>query len=121
MAELPVTQLVGQDGDDLCRIHLLNQCIVDDNVLLPGQAVKVGVGVGATLAAINDEELLQGELVGRGEFLNPCLERALVQWREFVEERLDEDGVGGGGEELQAGGKDPKIEDELVARLLDDL
>jgi hypothetical protein len=121
VAELPVAEFVGKNGDDLVGFRLFNQGVINDNVLLPWQTVKVGVGVRASLASINDKQFLQGEVVGGSQFLNLGLEFALLEGRQLVEQGLDKDGVCGGGEELQAGSKDPEIKDKLVARLLDNL
>lgn len=57
MTQAPVAQLVGQDSRDLLCVALLNQRIIDDDVLLPGHAKEVGIAMGASLAAVNDEQL----------------------------------------------------------------
>lgn len=121
VAELPVAELVGEDGHDFLGLAVLEEGVVDDNVLLPGQAVEEGVGVGAALAAVNDVELLEREVEGAGKLLDLCLELAILQRGELVEERLDEDWVRGDGQELDAGGEDPEVKDELAAGLLDNL
>jgi hypothetical protein len=121
VTEFPVTELVRQDSEDLIWVALLEQGIVDDNVLLPWETVEVGVGVGAALAPVDDVELLEGELELGSELLHLGLELALLEGRELVEQRQDEDGVRGDHEQLQGGGKDPEVEDEAGARLLDDL
>lgn len=55
VAEFPVAKLVGENGNDFVCFRLFNQGVVNDNVLLPWKTVEIGVGVGASLASINDE------------------------------------------------------------------
>lgn len=62
MAELPVTEFMSQNSEDFLRLGLFQESIVDDNVLLPWEAVKECVGVSASLATIDDIQLVQGEL-----------------------------------------------------------
>lgn len=62
MAELPVAELMSQNSEDLLWFGLFQESIVDDNVLLPWEAVKECVGVSAALATIDDVQLVQGEL-----------------------------------------------------------
>ena len=54
VAEAPVAELVRQDSDDLLGLALLDQGIINDDMLLPGQAEEVGIAVRAALAAVND-------------------------------------------------------------------
>lgn len=121
VAKLPVTEFVSKDSDDLFRLTLLNKSIVDDNVLLPGETKEIGVGVGASLASINDVELVKRELEAGGKSLDLGLELALLERGELVEQRQDSNGVDGNHEDLETGGEGPEVEEELVAGLLDDL
>lgn len=121
VAKLPVTEFVSKDSDDLFRLTLLNKSIVDDNVLLPGETKEIGVGVGASLASINDVELVKRELEAGGKSLDLGLELALLERGELVEQRQDSNGVDSNHEDLEAGGESPEVEEELVAGLLDDL
>lgn len=121
VTKLPVTKLVGKNGNNLLRLALLDQGIVDDNVLLPGEAKEVGVGVGAALAAVDDVELVQGELEAGGKGLDLCLELTVLEGRQLVEQGQDGDGVDGDHEDLEGDDEEPEVVEELVARLLDDL
>jgi hypothetical protein len=77
VTQLPVTELVGQDRENLVSFGLFQQSIVDDNVLLPRQTVEEGVGVSAALAAVNDVQLVQGEVDPGSQFVDLCLELAV--------------------------------------------
>ena len=112
---------MSKDGDDLIGFRLLNQSIVDDDVLLPRQAIKVGIGVSAALRPVNDKKLLQGELMAGCELLDLGFKLSLVQRRQLIEQRLDENGIRSGGEQLQAGSKDPQVKHKLVSCFLNDL
>lgn len=120
MTQLPVTQLVCKNGNNLLGLALFDQGIVDDNVLLPGHAEEVGVAVGAALAAINDVQLGEGELELLGQILNAALELTLLKGRELVEQRQNEDRVDGDHDNLETSDKNPEIVEELVSSLLHD-
>lgn len=62
VTQFPVAELVSQDGKNFLRFRLFQEGIVDDNVLLPWEAVKECVGVSAALATIDDIQLVKGEL-----------------------------------------------------------
>lgn len=68
-----------QDGDNLIGLTLLNQSVVDDDVLLPGQAKEVGIAVGAALATVNDIQFLKGEFQFPSEVLNASLKCTRLQ------------------------------------------
>lgn len=121
MTKLPVTELVCEDSDDLFRLALLNQSVVDDNVLLPGETKEIGVRVGAALAAIDNVELVQGELQASSKAFDLILKLALLKRGELVEEWQNQNRVDSNHEDLQTSSEDPEVEEELVARLLDDL
>lgn len=121
VAELPVTELMSQNSCDLVGLVALDQSIVENNVLLPRQTKEVGVGVGAALAAVDDEQLVEGELEAGGQLINLGLELTLWERRELVEQGKDEGRVCGGHKDLKTGEEGPEVEEELVARLLDNL
>ena len=77
MAHFPVAEFVREDGFDFFDFGFLDESVVDDNFLLPGQAGEVGVAVRAALAAVDDVELVQRELELLGERLDALLEIAL--------------------------------------------
>jgi hypothetical protein len=121
VTKLPVAQLVGKNSDNLFSFALLDKSIVDNNVLLPGETKEIGVGVGAALAAIDDVELVQGKLEAGGEGFNTRLEVAILERGELVEQGQDGNGVDGDHEDLETSSESPEVEEELVARLLDNL
>lgn len=121
VSHLPVTQLVSKNGLDLLGIRLLNQSIVDNNLLLPGQTGEVGVAVSTTLAAIDDLQFREREFETLSKSLDGDLERAGLERSKLVKQRDYDDGVDGDGEELDTESEQPKVVEELVASLLDDL
>jgi hypothetical protein len=121
MAILPVTELVTENSGDLVGLIALDEGVIKDDVLLPGETEKISVGVGAALAAVDNVEITQGELEAGGEVVDLCLELSLGQRGQLVEEGQDEGRVGGGHEELETSGEGPEVEEELVASGLDDL
>lgn len=121
MTKLPVTKLVRKNSNNLLRLALLNKSIVDDNVLLPGETKEIRVGVGAALAAVDDVELVQGELEAGGKRLDLCLELAVLEGRQLVEQGQDGNRVDGDHKDLEGNDEEPEVVEELVASLLDDL
>ena len=109
-----------EHSDDLARLALLNERVVDDDVLLPRQAKEIRVAVSATLAPVDDVQLVQRELQALRQRLGALLELALVEGGQLVEQRQDGDRIDGDHEYLQTGGEDPEVEEKLVARALDD-
>ena len=118
MTQLPVTQLVRKNSNNLLGLALLNQGIVDNNVLLPGHAEEVSVAVGATLATVNDVQLRERELELLGQILDAALELTLLKGRELVEQRQNEDGVDGDHDDLETSDENPEVVEELVSSLL---
>lgn len=121
MAETPVAKLVAQHSNNLLRLGLLNQGIVDNNVLLPWQAVEVGIAVGTTLAAVNDMQLRQRELESLCQVLNTSLEFTGLKRRELVEQRQNCNGVDSNGEDLEKDTEEPEVVVERAVELLHDL
>lgn len=121
MAKTPVAEFVAQNSDDLLRLALLDQGIVDDNVLLPGETVEVGVAVGAALATVDDVQLLQREFQLLGEVLNTSLQFARLQGRQLVEQRQDSNRVDSDSKDLDKDTEEPEIVEERVTGLLDNL
>ena len=58
---VPVSQLVRQNSFDLRRRALLDQSVVDHDMLGPRQAVKVRIGMSASLAPVDHVEMLERE------------------------------------------------------------
>ena len=121
VAQAPVAQLVTQDGDHLLGLALLDQGIIEDDVLLPGESVKVGVAVGAALATVDDVQLLQREVEFLGQLLHTRLERTGFERRQFVEHGQNNDRVDSDGEDLHEHTEEPEVVEERVAGFLDDL
>lgn len=103
MTKAPVAELVCENGHDLLGLTLLDEGVVDDDVLLPRQTEEVGVAVGASLASIDNVELLEWEVEARCQAFDAGLECARIQRRELVEEWQDGDGVDGDHENLEGG------------------
>lgn len=121
MTKLPVAQFVSKNSNNLIRLALLDESIVDNNVLLPGETKEIGVGVGASLASINDIELVERELEASGKSFNLGLELTILKRRQLVEQRQDSNGVDGDHEDLKSNDEEPQVVEELVTSLLDDL
>ena len=121
VAKLPMTKFVTKHSNNLLGLALLKKSVVDDNVLLPRQAVEVGVGVCAALAAIDNVELGQWELEAASECLDLGFELAVLEGRKLVEQRKNDSGVHGHHENLNGSGESPEVEEEAVAGLLDNL
>lgn len=62
MAKTPMTKFMAQDSNDFLGFALFDQCIVDNNVLLPRQAIEISVAVRTPLTAVNHIQLRQGEV-----------------------------------------------------------
>lgn len=84
-----MAELVGEDSLNLCRRRLLNERVVEDNLLGPGETVEVSVRVRRALAAIDDVEVLEGELELGGERLDTGADLASGNGGELVEQGLD--------------------------------
>lgn len=121
MAKTPVTKLMGQDSNHFFRLALLNQGIIDNNVLLPRQAVEVGIAVSTALAAIDNIQLVEREIQLLSKSLDASLQITRLKRRELVEQREDDDRVNGDGKDLDEDGEEPQVVEERVASLLDDL
>lgn len=119
MSKLPVTKLVSKHCSNLVWGVAFNQSVVENNVLLPGQTKEVGIGMAATLATVDDEELVQRELEVGSKGVDLCLELAFGERRQLIEERQDEDWVSSGHEDLQASSKGPEVDEKLASGPLD--
>lgn len=98
-----MAELVCENCHDLLGFALLDEGVVDDDVLLPRKAEEVGIAVGASLASINDVELLEREVKAHSQSFDTSLECSRVQRRELVEQRQDGDWVNGDHENLECG------------------
>ena len=76
VAKTPVTKLMSQDGNNLLRLALLNQSIVDNNVLFPRKTIEVGIAVSAALATVDDIQLVKREVQLLSQILNTSLQFA---------------------------------------------
>lgn len=89
VGKVPVAELVGEDGLDLGGGALVEEGVVEDDLLGPGQAVEVGVRVRRALAAVDDVQVLEREAELSCEGLDARAHLAVGQLGELVEERLD--------------------------------
>lgn len=121
MAQAPVTKFVTQNSDNFFRLTLLNQGVVDDNVLLPGQSKEVGVAVSTALATVNDIQFLQGEFQLAGKVLDTSLEFTGLQRRQLVEQWQNRNRIDRNGKDLDENTKQPEVVEERVTGFLDNL
>lgn len=116
-----MTKFVTQNSNDLIRLALLNQSIVDDNVLLPGQTKEVRVAVRTPLATVDDIQFLEGELQLPSKVLNTRLQLTRLQRRQLVEQRQDSNRIDRDSENLNEHTKQPQVVEERVTSELDNL
>lgn len=119
VAQTPVTKFMTQNRDNFFRLTLLNQSVVDDNVLLPGQSKEVGVAVSTALATVDDIQFLQGEFQLAGEVLDASLESTGLQRRQLVEQRQNRNGIDRNCKDLDENTKQPEVVEERVTGFLD--
>ena len=100
-----MTELVCENCHDLLSFTLLDEGVVDDDVLLPWQTEEVGIAVSASLASIDNVELLEREVEAHSQLFDTSLECSRVQRRELVEQWQDGDWVNGDHENLEGGSK----------------
>jgi hypothetical protein len=99
---------------------LFQECIVDDDLLLPGQASEVGVAVRGAFGAIDNVQLRKWELEFSRQCFDGFLQRARFERLEFVKQRNDEDGVDGDGDQADGKREDPEVVEEARPGLFDD-
>jgi len=116
-----MTQLVGKHGNDLIDLALLDQGVVDDNLLAPGQSVEVSIAVGTALGTVDNVKVLQGEVEPGGQCFNLGLELSILKRSELVEQRQDEDRVDGDQEGLHSKDEQPKVVEEVATKVANDL
>lgn len=116
-----MAKLMAKHSNNLLRLGLLNQSIVDDNVLLPWQTIEVGIAVGTALAAVNDMELGEREVESLSQVLDTGLEFAGLKRRELVEQRQNRNGVDSNGEDLEEDTEEPEVVVEGGVKLLNNL
>jgi len=93
---VPVAKFMSKDGFYFLSLALLDQGIEDDDMFAPWEAKEVGIAVRAALGTINLVQVLERELELRSQTFNPFPKAAFREWRQFVEEwlnnsRVDED------------------------------
>lgn len=116
-----MTKFVTQNSNDLIRLTLLNQRVVDNNVLFPGQTEKVRIAVRTPLATVDDIQFLKRELQLPGKVLNTRLQLTRLQGRQLVEQRQDSNRIDRDGEDLNEHTKQPQIVEERVTSKLNNL
>lgn len=110
-----------QNSNDLIRLALLNQRVVDNNVLLPGQTEKVRVAVRTPLATVDNIQFLKRELQFPSKVLNTRLQLTRLQRRQLVEQRQDSNRIDRDSENLNEHTKQPQVVEERVTSELDNL
>lgn len=83
--ETPMTKFMSQNSHNFLGLALLNQCVVDDNMLLPWHAEEVGIAMSASLTSVNDMELGKRKLQPLCKILNTSLQFPGFERRELVE------------------------------------
>lgn len=116
-----MAQFMAQDCNNLLRLALLNQSVVDNDVLFPRETIEVGVAVSAPLAAVNDMQLLKRKLELFSEVFDTGLDGTRFEGRQFVEQGQDNNRIDGDSEDLEEDAKEPQVVEEGVAGLLNDL
>lgn len=107
-----MTEFVTKNSNNLIWLTLLNQSVVDDNVLFPGQTKEVRVAVGTPPATVDDIQFLKGEIQLAGQALNTSLELTRLQRRQLVEQWQDSNRVDGDSKDLDEDTKEPQIVEE---------
>jgi hypothetical protein len=74
-----MSKFVGKNGDNFLLGALLNEGIVNDDVLLPGETKEIGIAVSAALASINYMQLVKWELELLGQILDVGLQLSFLQ------------------------------------------
>ena len=116
-----MTKFMTQDSNHLIRLTLLNQSVVDDNVLLPGESKEIGIAVGTALATVDNVQFLKGEIQLASQVLDTSLELTRLQGRQLVEQRQDSNRVNRDSKDLHEDTKEPQVVEERVTGNLDDL
>lgn len=107
-----MTEFMAQDSNDLLRLTLLNQRVVDNNVLLPRESIKVGIAMSTALATINHIQLGKREVELLSQILDTSLEITSWERRKLIEQRQDKNGIQRDGENLDKDTKKPEIVEE---------
>lgn len=87
VTKTPMAQLMAQNSDNFLGLALFNQSIIDNYVLLPGEAIEICIAVRAPLASINNVQFLEREVQLLGQVLNASLNRAGLKRRQLVKQR----------------------------------
>jgi len=104
-----MTKFVTQNGNNLFRFTLLHQSVIDDNVLLPGKAEKVGITVCASLAPINRVNVVQRELQVRSKLLHTSLDLARFERGQLVKQRQNNDRIDSDSKDLYQDAEQPEV------------
>mmetsp|Transcript_10111 Transcript_10111/g.24096 ORF Transcript_10111/g.24096 Transcript_10111/m.24096 type:complete len:380 (+) Transcript_10111:383-1522(+) len=118
--ELPVPELVRQHRDDLARLALLAEGVVEDDALVVEEAVHVRVGVRGAPGAVHHVQLPERELQRACQLLDGGLELTLLQRLKLVEQWRNSHRVDGHHEEAQPAGEHPQVKSNVGARDLQD-
>jgi hypothetical protein len=116
-----VSQFVSQNRNNLIDTAFLDQGIVNDNVLAPGQSIEIGVTVRTPLRAVDDVEVLQREVELGGQRFDFGLQLAVLQGRKLVEKRKNRNRIDSDHESLHSQNEQPDVVEEVVAKVANDL
>ena len=82
---LPVAQLVAEHGDDLVLRQVLEQVVVEQNAVDAEEAVRRGVAVARSLAAVDHLNAADAEADALRQLVNAVAERRGLHRRHLVE------------------------------------
>ncbi len=120
VAQFPVAELVSDNGRYLCRAHLLNQRVKDDNVLLPGKSKEECIRVRAARAPVRDMDLAERKRKPVRQAGDPLLDVLALQGRQLEEQRQDKHGVKGDEEYAKAQSRQAEVQREHAAAVRGD-
>ena len=120
VATTPVTKLMGQDGNDLLRITLLDQSIINNNAHLPRKTIEVGIAVGVELATVDDIKLMERKVYLLSQSFDTSLELTRFKRRDS-EPQANHNRVDGNSEDESEDGENPQIVEKRVPSFLDNL
>lgn len=121
MVKTPVSKLMAKNSDNLLGLTLLNQSIVDNNMLLPRQAIEVRITMRAPLTSVNNMQVRKREIQSLSQALHTSLQCARLKRRQLIEQRKDSNRINRNSEYLKEDTKEPKIIEEAVPSLLHNL
>lgn len=113
----PMAELMGEHSLDFRRRRLFNKSVEDDNVLATAgnDAIEVGIRMAAPLAAIDHVQVLERELERGCQRCDAIAKHALLQWRQLVEQGLDQRRVDDRAEQDERREKKHRVHDKGIS------